>query len=56
MPDREQPIVTRYDPKPTPVRLFDWVATFNDYEPTDPVGCEPAEQDAVNDLREQIDD
>ena len=54
MPDREPRIVTQYDPKPIPVRLFDLVATFDGYEPGDPIGLGSTEQDAINDLRKQV--
>jgi hypothetical protein len=47
---------TTYDPKPIPVRKFDWSATARDYEPGDPIGYGATESEAVKDLREQIED
>ena len=44
-------IVTHYDPKPIPVRQFDWTATFEDYDLGGPNGYGETEQDAINDLK-----
>ena len=41
---------THYDPKPIPMRRFDWSATWPDYEGGDPIGFGKTEQDAVADL------
>ena len=52
-------IVTTYDPKPIPLRQFDWVATFDDYDgaPIDentasgcPIGYGATEAEAIADL------
>ena len=48
-------INTNYWAKPIPPRQFDWVATFDGYEPGGPVGYGRTEQDAIDDLLE-IDD
>lgn len=38
---------------PIPIRAFDWCATFNGYEPGDPIGYGPTEADAIADLWQQ---
>jgi hypothetical protein len=43
-------ITTSYDPKPIPVRCFDWCATRADYEPGAPIGYGPNEQAAIDEL------
>lgn len=51
-----QPIHTSYNPKPGPFHLayhLDWEATFDSYEPGDPIGYGPTERDAVVDLLNQ---
>ncbi len=45
-------IVTKVNP-PSPVRWFDWSAVREGYEPGDPLGYGPTEQDARDDLLEQ---
>ena len=47
-------IKTHCDPKPIPVRQFDWVATEDGYEPGRPLGFGETEQEAVDDLLEQL--
>jgi hypothetical protein len=47
-------VVTKYDPPPIPIRNHDWTATFEDYDLGDPTGTGATEQDAVNDLIEQV--
>ena len=47
-------IETHYDPKPIPIRQFDWVATEDGYEPGRPIGYGKTEAEAVKDLREQL--
>jgi hypothetical protein len=47
-------IVTRYDPKPIPVRQFDWTATTAGYDLGSPVGYGRTEAEAINDLIMQI--
>lgn len=57
-------IITEYDPKPIGSRNFDWSAVEDGYEPGDatddgylpgdPVGYGATEQDAIDDLKEQI--
>lgn len=44
-------IITRYDPKPIPVRQFDWVAVTDDYEGAQsPIGYGATEAEAIADL------
>jgi hypothetical protein len=52
-PIRER-IVTHYWLKPIPVRSFDWSAVGDSYEPEDPIGYGATEEEAVNDLLEQL--
>lgn len=47
-------IVTDYWRKPIGVRTHDWSATFDGYEPGDPVGYGETEDEAKNDLMEQM--
>ncbi len=47
-------IVTFYSPPPIPIRGFDWVATFEDYEGGEPIGYGETEEEAVLDLKEQV--
>lgn len=51
-PESEIPlgIVTTYDPKPIPLRQFDWSATRDEYEPPMPIGFGATEREAVLDL------
>ena len=50
-------IVTRYDPPPIPVRRFDWSAIDDDtHDEGRPVGYGRTEQEAVEDLMEQIEE
>ena len=46
-------IVTTFDAKPIPIHRFDWTATFEGYEPGDPIGYGETEWQAINDLKEQ---
>ena len=48
-------IKTEYWPKPIPPRQFDWSAVTDDYEPGEPIGYGRTEQEAITDLREQLD-
>jgi hypothetical protein len=41
---------------PIPDRSHDWRATFDDYEPGDPMGYGPTESAAINNLIEQAED
>jgi hypothetical protein len=50
------PIVIKYDPKPIPNREFDWSATPENYEPGSPVGFGRTEQEAVDDLLDQLEE
>ncbi len=43
-----------YDPKPIPIRIFDWTATEDDYEPGAPQGMGATRAAAVQDLEDQI--
>jgi hypothetical protein len=45
---------TDYDPKPIPVRQFDWSAVTDNYEPGHPVGYGATEAEAISDLSEQL--
>jgi hypothetical protein len=49
-------IVTDCWMKPIPSRVFDWSAYLDGYEPGDPVGYGPTEQQAIADLKEQLED
>ena len=52
-PSVTETIVTTFDAKPIPIRRFDWTATFEGYEPGDPIGYGETEEQAINDLKEQ---
>lgn len=43
-------IITEYVYPPIPVRLWDWAATFENYEAGDFVGTGPTEHDAIANL------
>jgi hypothetical protein len=49
-------IVTFYSPPPIPIRGFDWVATFEDYEGGEPIGYGETEEEARASLLEQAGD
>lgn len=49
-------IRTHYEFPPIPERNFDWIATTDDYEPGHPYGHGRTEQEAIDDLREQLDE
>jgi len=50
-------IVTRYDPLPWSLRQFDWSAIDDDtHDEGRPVGYGRTEQEAVEDLMEQIEE
>lgn len=51
-----QKINTAYDPKPIPDRRFDWTAAHDDYEPGGLIGYGTTEQEAIDDLMQQLDD
>ncbi len=54
MTEAEQKIdVIRVCP-PIPTRAFDWCATFDGYEPGDPVGWGVSKQAAILDLMGQL--
>ena len=46
-------MITEQINPPAPCRSHDWQATHDDYQPGDPMGFGPTEQDAINDLLEQ---
>lgn len=52
----DEEINVTYDPKPIPDRQFDYVATFNDYEPGQLVGYGATEQEAIDDLEAQVEE
>lgn len=43
-------IITHYDPKPIPIRDFDWSAVRDNYEPPMPVGFGRTKEAAIADL------
>lgn len=43
-------IITRYDPKPIPVRRFDWTAVHDDYDLGSPIGYGTTEAEALADF------
>lgn len=44
-------IITDYRPAPIPIRSFDWTATFDGYEPGDPIGYGTTEAQAIKSLK-----
>lgn len=53
---RADPIRTHYDPKPIPLRQFDWSAIRDSYEPAMPIGYGRTEAEAIADLIAQEDE
>lgn len=49
-------IITTFDPKPIPIRCFDWEATFPDYDGGGPIGFGATEADAIEDLKEMAEE
>ena len=49
-------IETSFVYPPIPIRTCDWQATFDNYEPGDPIGWGATEQEAIEDLLAQVDD
>lgn len=49
-------IDTRYDHPPIPIRSRDWSATTEYYAPGGPIGHGATEEEAIADLKQQIDD
>jgi hypothetical protein len=47
-------IRTTYWAKPIPLRQFDWEAVTDNYEPGAPIGYGATEQEAIDDLLDQI--
>ena len=47
-------IKTEYWAKPIPPRQFDWIAVDDNYEPGGPIGHGRTEQEAIDDLKEQV--
>lgn len=47
-------IITIFDPKPIPDRRFDWCAIGEDYDLGSPTGYGKTEQEAIDDLKEEI--
>ncbi len=43
-------IITTHDYPPIPVRMFDWSAHRDGYEPGDPIGTGATEAEAIADL------
>lgn len=49
-------IIRVFDPKPIPLRQWDWEAyDFDEYEPGQPIGYGRTEQEAIADLMAQLD-
>jgi len=46
-------IITNHDFPPIPVRMFDWSAHRDGYEPGDPLGQGATEAEAIADLLDQ---
>lgn len=46
-------IITSYDPKPIPMRQFDWSAMRDGYDGGDPIGYGRTEEEAIADLIEE---
>jgi hypothetical protein len=55
-PGKNEPkIITRHDPPPIPIRCFDWSAVTDNYDgPGSPIGHGATEEEAVADLKEQL--
>jgi len=51
-----QRIITTFIYPPIPTRNFDWQATDDNYEPGCPIGYGRTEQEAIDDLREQMEE
>lgn len=49
-------IITSYDHPPIPWRGADWSAVTDDYEPGHPIGRGATEQEAIDDLKEQLEE
>ena len=49
-------IRTNYDYPPIPIRDMDWSATLDGYEGGDPIGRGHTEDEAIADLKDQLDD
>lgn len=49
-------IKTSYWAKPIPMRQFDWEAVLDDYEGGDPIGHGRTEQEAIKDLKMQLEE
>ncbi len=51
---REPKIQTSPIFPPIPIRGLDWCAHFDNYEPGQPIGHGATEQEAIEDLKEQV--
>lgn len=47
-------IRTSFDYPPIPIRDVDWSAVTDDYEPGHPIGRGATEEEAIADLKEQL--
>lgn len=47
-------IATKYEPKSSHIRLFDWSAITDDYDGGDPIGYGVTEEAAIDDLLDQL--
>ncbi len=51
--DKGAVVQPHYDPKPIPIRTFDWTAFREGYEPGDPLGHGKTASEAIADLYER---
>lgn len=47
-------IITHFVYPPIPIRNYDWSATLDGYEGGDPIGYGKTEQEAIDDLKELL--
>jgi hypothetical protein len=52
----KSPIRTTYVYPPIPIRQFDWCATDDNYEPGCPIGFGATEQEAIDNLKREIEE
>jgi len=49
-------IITELEYPPIPTRAFDWCAMLDGYEPGDPIGYGSTEEEAIADLKRQLEE
>ena len=49
-------IITKFDPPPIGTRQFDWTALTEDYDLGSPIGYGRTEEEAIADLKEQLEE